>query len=134
KAYVARHFSEDAKYKIKNLVEHLAAAYRARIERLDWMSEKTKEKAFAKLAAFSKKLGYPDVWKDFSMLTIGVNSFLENAMRAYAFEFDRKMKKIGGPVDRTEWFMSPQTVNAYCSFEMNEIVFPAAILQPPFFD
>lgn len=134
KLYVARHFNEDAKRKIKDLVDHLVVAYRARIERLDWMSKETKIKALEKLGTVSRKLGYPDVWKDFTKLTIGTDSFAENAMRAAAFEFDRKMKEVGGPVNRNEWLMSPQTVNAYYMPPMNDIVFPAAILQPPFFD
>ncbi len=134
KLYVERHFSEDAKRKIADLVEHLAAAYRGRIERLDWMGEETKTKAKAKLAAVTKKLGYPDKWKDYGPLEIGTDSYAGNYMRAHAFEFDRQTRKIGGPVDRAEWHMPPQMVNAYYNPPMNEIVFPAAILQPPFFD
>lgn len=134
KAYVARHFSEDAKMKIKDLVEHLVVAYRARIERLEWMGAETKKKAFEKLGTVTRKLGYPDIWKDYSPLTIGPDSYVQNVMRAYTFEFDRKMKEVGGPVNRAEWLMSPQTVNAYYMPPMNDIVFPAAILQPPFFD
>ena len=132
--YVKRYFNEDAKKKIADLVEHLAAAYRGRIEALDWMSAETKAKAQAKLGAVIKKLGYPEKWKDYGPLEIGADSYAANYMRAYAFEFDRQMKKIGGPVDRAEWHMPPQMVNAYYNPPMNEIVFPAAILQPPFFD
>ncbi len=132
--YVERHFSEDAKKKIADLVGHLTAAYRARIEKLDWMSDETKKKAVAKLGTVTKKLGYPDKWKDYGLLEIGTDSYAANYMRAHAFEFDRQVKKIGGPVDRTEWHMPPQMVNAYYNPPMNEIVFPAAILQPPFFD
>jgi predicted metalloendopeptidase len=134
KLYVERHFSEDAKKKINDLVEHLTMAYRARIERLDWMSEDTKKKALGKLATITRKLGYPDVWKDFSGLEIGTDSYVDNAINAQRFEFDRKMKQVGGAVIRTEWLMSPQTVNAYYMPPMNDIVFPAAILQAPFFD
>lgn len=135
KLYVARHFSEDAKRKIKDLVEHLVQAYRARIERLDWMSPATKQKAIEKLGTVSRKLGYPDVWKDYRLLVVDpASSFAENVMRAHAFEFDRKLRQVGGSVDRGEWLMSPQTVNAYYMPPMNDIVFPAAILQPPFFD
>ncbi len=135
KLYVARHFSEEAKDKIKDLVEHLAQAYRARIEKLDWMSSATKQKAMEKLNTVSRKLGYPDAWKDFRLLVIDpASSFVENVMRAHANEFDRKLRQVGGPVDRGEWLMSPQTVNAYYMPPMNDIVFPAAILQPPFFD
>lgn len=135
KVYVARHFSEDAKKKIMDLVEHLSMAYRTRIEKLDWMSDETKQKALAKLGTVSKKLGYPDVWKDYGALAIDPGaSFAENAMHATTFEFDRKMREVGGPVNRNEWLMSPQTVNAYYMPPMNDIVFPAAILQAPFFD
>ena len=134
KIYVERHFSEDAKRKVNALVDCLVAAYRVRIERLDWMGDETKKKALEKLGAFSRKLGYPDTWKDVSALAIGTESYAENCMRANAFEFDRQMNKIGKPVDRGEWHMPPQMVNAYYSPPMNEIAFPAAILQRPFFD
>jgi putative endopeptidase len=132
--YVAVHFSEDAKKKIGELVDHLSIAYRARIEKLDWMGEETKKKAAIKLAAISRKLGYPDKWKDIDTMEITADSYAANVMRAYRFEFDRKMQRVGGPVDRSEWCMSPQTVNACYSPLLNEILFPAAILQPPFFD
>lgn len=131
--YVKEHFSESAKEKIKDLVEHLTAAYKVRIEKLDWMSAETKQKALAKLATVTKKLGYPDKWKDFSALEIDTDSYLQNYIRAHRFEFDRQMRKIAKPVDRSEWHCSPQTVNAFYSPPMNEITFPAAILQPPFF-
>jgi putative endopeptidase len=134
KLYVEKHFSEDAKRKVYALVDDLIAAYRVRIEKLDWMEAETKKKALEKLAGFSRKLGYPDQWKDISGLVIKDDSYAANCMRAYAFEFDRQIKKIGKPVDRTEWLMPPQMVNAYYQPPMNEIVFPAAILQPPFFD
>jgi putative endopeptidase len=135
KLYVARYFNEDAKKKIKDLVEHLSAAYRARIEKLDWMSGETKQKALEKLGTVSKKLGYPDVWKNYEGLMIDpAVSFAEHALAATRFEFDRKMREVGGAVNRAEWLMSPQTVNAYYMPPMNDIVFPAAILQPPFFD
>ncbi len=132
--YVKQYFSESAKDRIKALVEHLTAAYKARIEKLAWMGPETKEKALAKLAAVTKKLGYPDTWKDLSALEVGSDSYFQNYIRAFRFEFDRQMKKIGKPVDRTEWYMSPQTVNACYSPIMNEVLFPAAFLQPPFFD
>ncbi len=134
KLYVEQHFSEEAKKKVSNLVDHLVAAYRARIERLDWMGPETKKKALEKLGTISKKLGYPGTWKDFKALEIKTDSYAQNYMRAYAFAFDREIRKIGKPVDRDEWHMPPQTVNAYYSPTMNEIVFPAAILQAPFFD
>jgi putative endopeptidase len=132
--YVKEHFSESAKEKINALVDHLMAAYKARIERLGWMGEETKQKALIKLAAVARKLGYPDTWRDYGALVIGTDSYLQNYIAAYMFEFDRRMKKIGKPVDRTEWYMSPQTVNACYSPSMNEVLFPAAFLQPPFFD
>ena len=132
--YVARHFSPEAKRRVNELVDRLTEAYRARLEALAWMGEETKKKALVKLASFSRKLGYPDKWKDYSALTIDGASYAENYMKVHAFEFDRQMGKIGKPVDRTEWYMSPQTVNACYQPPMNEILFPAAILQPPFFD
>lgn len=131
--YVKKHFSEAAKEKVKDLVEHLVAAYKVRIENLDWMSAETKQKALTKLSTVTKKLGYPNKWKDFSAFEIGTDSYLQNYVRAHIFEFDRRMKMIAKPVDRTEWHSSPQTVNAFYSPAMNEILFPAAILQPPFF-
>jgi putative endopeptidase len=132
--YVKEHFSEGAKQKIGELVDHLVAAYRARVEKLDWMGAKTKQKAILKLDKIGRKLGYPDKWKDISGLTIGSDSYVENYVSAHAFEFDRQAKKIGNPVDRSEWYMSPQSVNACYAPNMNETLFPAAILQPPFFD
>jgi putative endopeptidase len=132
--YVKKNFGGEAKKKINDLVDHLIVAYRARIEKLDWMTGATKEKALAKLGTVSRKLGYPDKWKDISSLMIGEDSYAMNYARAYAFEFARQMKKVGRPVDRNEWLMPPQMVNAYYQPPMNEIAFPAAILQPPFFD
>jgi putative endopeptidase len=132
--YVKKHFGESAKEKIDILVDHLIVAYRARIERLDWMGAETKKKALVKLSAITRKLGYPDTWKDYGALVIGGDSYVKNYIAAHMFEFDRQIKKIGMPVDRTEWYMSPQTVNACYSPSMNEILFPAAFLQPPFFD
>ena len=98
------------------------------------MSPETKARALDKLAAFTPKIGYPDQWRDYSALVVRADDLAGNARRAAAFELDRQLAKIGTPVDRLEWFMSPQTVNAYYNPGMNEIVFPAAILQPPFFD
>lgn len=132
--YVKKHFSEEAKEKINDLVDHLMVAYRSRIQKLDWMSAETKQKALAKLSAVTKKLGYPDKWKDIGALTIVADSYMQNYIQAHIFEFDRKTKKIGTPVDRTEWYMMPQEVNACYHPVMNEVLFPAAILQPPFFD
>ena len=132
--YVGAHFSEDAKKKINELVDRLFAAYRSRIEKLDWMGTETKQKALAKLSAVPRKLGYPDKWKNIDAMVIGADSYATNVMNAYRFEFDRKARQVGGPVDRTEWYMSPQSVNACYNPLFNEILFPAAILQPPFFD
>ncbi len=132
--YVKRHFSEDAKKKINKLVDHLTAAYRSRIEKLDWMSAETKEKAIAKLGTVTRKLGYPDKWRDYSALPIDADSYVENYVHAHEFEFDRQMNKLGKPVDRAEWYMEPQTVNACYHPVLNEVLFPAAFLQPPFFD
>jgi len=116
------------------LVANLIAAYRSSIENLDWMSPETRERALAKLDAFTPKIGYPKVWKDYTALEIDPADLLGNVRRAHIVEHDRQLDKIGGPIDRDEWFMTPQTVNAYYNPLMNEIVFPAAILQYPFFD
>jgi putative endopeptidase len=132
--YVKVAFSEESKRKVNEMVDNLREAYRIRIENLDWMSEETKQRALDKLASFNRKLGYPDKWKDYSDLRIMTDSYLANQYRSATFNYDRMMDKLGKPVDRTEWGMLPQTVNAYYSPVMNEIVFPAAIMQPPFFD
>ncbi|MET0862732.1 MAG: M13-type metalloendopeptidase, partial [Nakamurella sp.] len=132
--YVERHFPPTAKQRMDELVSNLLAAYQRNITELSWMSEVTKAKALDKLAAFTPKIGYPDEWRDYSTLQVRADDLAGNARRAAAFELDRQLAKIGKPVDRLEWFMSPQTVNAYYNPGMNEIVFPAAILQPPFFD
>ncbi len=132
--YVERYFPATAKSRMDELVGHLISAYRQEIQRLDWMSPTTKTEALAKLAAFNPKIGYPATWRDYSSLVVRPDDLVGNARRAAAFELDRQLAKIGSPVDRDEWFMTPQTVNAYYNPGMNEIVFPAAILQPPFFD
>ena len=132
--YVERHFPPAAKEQMDQLVGNLLEAYRREITNLSWMSEDTKARALEKLAAFTPKIGYPDTWRDYSALIVTADDLVGNARRAAAFELDRQLAKIGRPVDRLEWFMSPQTVNAYYNPGMNEIVFPAAILQPPFFD
>ncbi|MBK5284392.1 MAG: M13 family metallopeptidase, partial [Bacteroidia bacterium] len=131
--YVAKVFSAEAKQKVNIMVDNLMAVYKERIQKLDWMGEETKKHALAKLASFSRKLGYPDKWKDYSPLTITRESFLKNYTNAVNFEFNRMITKLGKPIDKTEWGMSPQTVNAYYNPLFNEIVFPAAIMQPPFF-
>ena len=132
--YVAEHFPPEAKRRMEGLVDMLVTAYRERISSLPWMTEATRGRALAKLEAFTSKIGYPDRWRDYSALSIVPGDLLGNVGRAAAFETDRELAKIGAPVDRGEWFMTPQTVNAYYNPGMNEIVFPAAILQPPFFD
>jgi putative endopeptidase len=132
--YVARTFTPEAKARAQALVGDLRTALKARIERLDWMSEATRRKALEKWSAFTPKIGYPDKWRDWSGLAIEPGPYYANVAAARKFNYDWRMAKIGKPVDRSEWNMTPQTVNAYYSPTMNEIVFPAAILQPPFFD
>jgi len=132
--YVRRHFTPAAKAQMATLVENLRAAYRARIEKLTWMSPDTKQAAFRKLAKFRVKIGYPDKWRDYSTLEIKAGDPVGNRRRATIWEWRREAKRLGGPTDRDEWGMTPQTVNAYYNSTFNEIVFPAAILQPPFFD
>jgi putative endopeptidase len=132
--YVAKHFPPEAKAKMKVLVANLIEAYRVDIQALDWMSAETKTKALEKLAKFTPKIGYPDKWRDYSKLEVKSDDPVGNARRGAAFALDYQLNKLGKPVDRSEWGMTPQTVNAYYNPVMNEIVFPAAILQPPFFD
>jgi putative endopeptidase len=133
--YVQQVFPEDSKAKMEVLVQNLRVALKARLEKLDWMSAATKEKAIAKWNTFDPKIGYPDKWRDYSALTIDRSkSYLDNVLAAGAFENAFQMGKIGKPADRKEWGMTPQTVNAYYNPTKNEIVFPAAILQAPFFD
>lgn len=134
KVYVERHFSPEAKERMDALVANLLRAFSAAIDELEWMTPATKEKAHAKLAAFTTKIGYPERWRDWSKLRVERDDLIGNQQRAIAVVLDREIAKLGGPVDRTEWFMTPQTVNAYYNPPANEIVFPAAILQPPFFD
>jgi putative endopeptidase len=132
--YVERHFPPAAKARMVELVDNIVEAYRRDISELAWMTEATRQRALEKLATFMPKIGYPDTWRDYAKLEIDRGDLLGNVWRASAFETDRQLAKIGTPVDRGEWFMTPQTVNAYYNPGMNEIVFPAAILQPPFFD
>ncbi len=134
KLYVERHFSPQARERVQALVENLKVAYSQGIDDLEWMTPATKERAHAKLAEFTTKIGYPSKWKDWSGLTIRRDDLIGNEIRIASLTFQRGIDKLGQPVDRTEWFMTPQTVNAYYSSPSNEIVFPAAILQPPFFD
>lgn len=134
KVYVSKHFKPEAKKRMAELVNNLKAALKVRIENLDWMSPETKTQALDKLANFTTKIGYPDKWKDYSGLSIDKKDLVGNVMRSVRFQFDENISRLGKPVDKTEWFMTPQTVNAYYNPVANEIVFPAAILQPPFFD
>ena len=132
--YVKVAFSPEAKAKMEQLVKNLADALKERIQNLTWMSDETKAKAIAKWETFTPKIGYPDKWRDWAGLQTQRDSFLGNVRAANEFNYKFKLSKIGKPVDKTEWGMTPQTVNAYYNPLQNEIVFPAAILQPPFFD
>jgi len=134
KVYVERHFKPEQKQRIDALVKNLLSAFDGGIDQLEWMTADTKRKAHEKLALFTTKIGYPDKWRDWSKLEIRRDDLVGNEIRAAAVQFDRGVNKLGGPIDRTEWLMTPQTVNAYYNPPTNEIVFPAAILQPPFFD
>jgi len=134
KLYVAKYFPPQNKARMQALVRNLLEAYRRDIDTLDWMSAETKVGAQAKLAKMSPKIGYPDHWRDYGALKISGDDLRGNVVRAAEFEYRRNLAKLGGPVDRGEWRMRPQTVNAYYNATSNEITFPAAILQPPFFD
>ena len=134
KIYVAKYFPPEAKARMETLVQNLIGAYRESIGQLDWMSEDTKKMALAKLAKFTPKIGYPKKWRDYSGLTVKADDLVGNLMRSSEFEYAFEIGKLGKPIDRDEWHMTPQTVNAYYNPNMNEIVFPAAILQPPFFN
>ena len=134
KEYVKRYFPDEAKKKINELVEHLFGAYRKRIGTLDWMSPETKKKALLKLSRIERKLGYPVKWKSYRGLVIKSDTYFENMIHAAQHEQKRIFRRLGKKVDRTEWLMTPQTVNAYYYPNMNDIAFPAGILQPPFFD
>lgn len=132
-AYVAQYFKPAAKARALEMVHNLEAALREDIQALPWMGEETKKQALVKLGSIVNKIGYPDKWRDYSALHVDRASYALNAFRAEEFEFKRQLAKVGKPVDRTEWGMSPPTVNAYYNPQLNEIVFPAGILQPPFF-
>jgi putative endopeptidase len=134
RAYVAEFFPPESKAKMESLVGDLRTALKARIETLQWMGPETKAKAIEKLARFNVKIGYPAKWRDYSALQVTEGDLVGNAARATKFEWARDVNRLGKPVDKGEWGMTPQTVNAYYSSTKNEIVFPAAILQPPFFD
>ncbi len=132
--YVDEHFAPEAKERMNELVENLERAFEKRIGALEWMGDGTQRQAKEKLAMITTKIGYPDRWKDYEPLTIKKQPLALNQLAAAKFEYERDLNKLGGPVDRQEWHMTPQTINAYYNPTMNEIVFPAAILQPPFFN
>ncbi|HEY9510813.1 MAG TPA: M13 family metallopeptidase [Verrucomicrobiae bacterium] len=132
--YVQKYFPPQAKQRMNELVENLKAVFHDHLTRLDWMTQPTKEKALAKFARFTQKIGYPDKFRDYSAVEIRRDDFLGNVRRAAAFETHRERIRLGQPVDKSEWHMTPETVNAYFNPLQNEIVFPAGILQPPFFD
>ena len=134
KVYVKKHFPPEAKERVLTLVDNLLKAYETSIKELDWMSDETKKEALDKLSKFTPKIGYPDKWRDYSALTIVKGDLYGNLQRAKEFEYKRMIGKLGKPVDREEWYMTPQTLNAYYNPPLNEIVFPAAILQPPYFN
>lgn len=134
KVYVEKHFPEESKEKMDALIENLRAAFKEGIENLDWMGEETKVQAQDKLAKFNPKIGYPDKWTDYSTLDVNRDDLIGTVKSANAWEWKQDIDKLGGPIDREEWGMNPQTVNAYYNASLNEIVFPAAILQAPFFD
>jgi predicted metalloendopeptidase len=131
--YVAKHFTKKAKRRMDTLVQDLFAAYEVRIMSLDWMTAATKKKAVAKLRAMKYKIGHPARFETYTGLTIDASDYFGNMVRAQEYQHKKSMRRLNRPVDRKEWFMTPQTINAYCHFNLNEIVFPAAILQPPFF-
>jgi putative endopeptidase len=132
--YVARHFSPAARERMADMIENLRAAFRESIQELDWMSADTKAEALDKLERFNVKIGYPVTWRDYAALQLADDDLVGNARQSMAFGYREMIERLGQPVDRDRWFMTPQTVNAYYSSTMNEIVFPAAILQPPFFN
>jgi predicted metalloendopeptidase len=134
KLYVTKHFPVESKQRMEALVANLLIAYQQSIDTLDWMSDSTKQAAKEKLGKFTVKIGYPKQWRDYSSLEIKADDLVGNVMRAQQFDYQRNIDKLGKPIDRDEWGMTPQTVNAYYNPELNEIVFPAAILQPPFFN
>src|SRR5712675_825021 len=134
KLYVERYFTPEAKQRIDDLVHNLLVAMGDRIDNASWMSDATKKAAHVKLSKFTVKIGYPEKWRDYTALKVAKDDLMGNVMRARAFEYEYQVGKLARPVDRKEWLMTPQTVNAYYNPPMNEIVFPAAILQPPFFD
>lgn len=134
KLYTAKYFPPEAKAKAEALVGNLLKAYEADIKTLTWMSDATKQKALEKIHEFTPKIGYPNKWRDYSAYSVTRSDLIGDVQRGNAFEWNRELKRIDNPVDKTEWGMTPPTINAYYNATFNEIVFPAAILQPPFFD
>ena len=134
KLYVENYFKEASKQRMDQLVENLRGAFKAGIDQLEWMTPETRTAAQEKLARFNTKIGYPKKWKDYSALTVDVTDLVGNVMRSRRVEHQRSIDKLGKPINRDEWLMTPYTVNAYYNPPMNEVVFPAAILQPPFFN
>ena len=134
KLFVEKHFPEESKQKVLDLIGNINLVFKERVQKLDWMSEETKVKAMEKLSQFTYKIGYPDKWEDYSSVDIEANSLAQNVMNMNYFEYQKNVNRLGQPVDKDEWGMNPQTINAYYNPTMNEIVFPAAILQPPFFN
>jgi putative endopeptidase len=132
--YVKKYFPEEAKKRMTVLVDNLKKAFEARVNKLDWMSDSTKAKAKEKLYAFTEKIGYPDKWRDYSNVEVNRGTYFENRLSADKNDYRYALAKVGQPVDRSEWFTTPPTVTAYNNPPLNEIVFPAGILQPPYFD
>ena len=132
--YVAKYYPPAAKQRMEELIENLKVVFRERLEKLEWMTQPTRQKALAKFERFSRKIGHPEQFRDYSSIAIRRDDYLGNVRRATAFESRRQLARVGKPVDKNEWLMTPQTVNAYFNPLQNEIVFPAGILQPPFFD
>ena len=134
KLYVEQNFPAERKARMEVMVKNLLAAFKTSIDKLDWMSPATKKQAQAKLAKFTTKIAYPNHWRDYSKLDVSKDDLIGNVLRSNQFDYNKELNKLGKPIDRDEWGMTPQTVNAYYNPEMNEIVFPASILQPPFFN
>jgi putative endopeptidase len=134
KVYVEKHFPQKSKDEMDKLIENLRAAFKDGIDNLEWMDDKTKVEAQDKLAKFNPKIGYPDEWTDYTDLSVDRSDLIGTVKSAYKWSWNNEIKKLGGPIDRNEWGMNPQTVNAYYRPDLNEIVFPAGILQAPFFD
>lgn len=134
KLFVEKHFPEESKQMVLDMINNISDVFKERVRQLDWMSEETKSKALEKLSKFNYKIGYPDKWKDYSSVDIQANTLVQNVMNMNYHNYKENIDKLGNPIDKDEWGMNPQRINAYYNPTMNEIVFPAAILQPPFFN